>query len=279
MAYSLFEKTMADMSWTEIEAAIMEGAVVLLPSGVIEQQGPHICTGKDIYESHLICKLMLEELEAEGIRTLIAPPFYWGINQITGSFTGSFTARTETVQAMLYDIFDCLGRWGIHQAFLVDVHGDHKHGMALYEAIKEARIRLQMDVKSVISHWIAEDLRIQEDDEHFLIFQVPLEEPRPTPFPDIHAGENGTASMRKHFPGLVDEALAQKLPPARLTFEHLKEWQRGGQHAKELTPLGYFGAPADYKKVPSDPDFIECFARFAAVRIKEYAAKRGKKTP
>lgn len=52
--YSIFEDTMADMAWTEIESSIQKGAIVLLPSGVIEQQGPHLATGTDIYVSHLI---------------------------------------------------------------------------------------------------------------------------------------------------------------------------------------------------------------------------------
>lgn len=213
---------------------------------------------------------MQQELEESGIRTLIAPPFYWGINHTTGAFTGSFTSRKETVKALLFDILECLKRWGINHVFLVDIHGDHKHGVALYEGIKEARALLQIDVKSVISHWIAEDLRIPADDEHFLIFHVPLESNEPPQFLDIHAGEEGTARMLKHFPGLVNEGLSKTLPPTNLTFENLKEWQTGGETAKQITPLGYFGAPANYEQVPDNIDFIEGFAQFAIARIKEY---------
>ena len=37
MGYSIFDETIVDMAWPDIEKAAKEGAVVLLPIGVIEE--------------------------------------------------------------------------------------------------------------------------------------------------------------------------------------------------------------------------------------------------
>ena len=57
MGYSLFDETMVDMAWPEIEKAAQEGAIVLLPTGVIEEHGPHMGLAVDIYLAYILCKL------------------------------------------------------------------------------------------------------------------------------------------------------------------------------------------------------------------------------
>lgn len=37
MGYSIFDETMVDMAWPEVEKASREGAIVLFPTGVIEE--------------------------------------------------------------------------------------------------------------------------------------------------------------------------------------------------------------------------------------------------
>ena len=91
MCYSIFDETMVDLSWDKLDELIKEEAVVLLPTGVIEAHGPHMGLGVDTYGSYIKCKLVKELLESKGIKTLIAPPYYWGINNMTGDFPGSFT--------------------------------------------------------------------------------------------------------------------------------------------------------------------------------------------
>ena len=49
MNQNIFENTMAEMTWPEIEALAAEGALVLLPVGVIEEHGEHLPLGTDTY--------------------------------------------------------------------------------------------------------------------------------------------------------------------------------------------------------------------------------------
>src|SRR3989339_2117368 len=140
MGYSIFDETMVDMAWQEIEKAVEAGAIVLLPTGVIEEHGPHMGLGVDTYCSYLVCKLTRRKLEAKGIKTLITPPYYWGVNNATGSFPGSFTVRKETMKHLLWDILASLKRWGVTTVFNINWHGDREHNVAILEAVKEARI-------------------------------------------------------------------------------------------------------------------------------------------
>ncbi len=66
-----------------------DGAIKLLPIGVIEAHGPHMCLGVDTYLSYTLCRLIKHKLEEKGIKALIAPPFYRGICNIMNDNFGS----------------------------------------------------------------------------------------------------------------------------------------------------------------------------------------------
>ena len=57
MGYSIFDETMVDLAWPEVEQAAGDNTPVLLPSGVIEEHGPHLGLAVDIYCACLLCKL------------------------------------------------------------------------------------------------------------------------------------------------------------------------------------------------------------------------------
>ena len=50
--YSIFHETMADMTYPEIEAAAKRHAILLWPMGVIEEHGPQLPLGTDIYNAY-----------------------------------------------------------------------------------------------------------------------------------------------------------------------------------------------------------------------------------
>ena len=106
--YSIFHGTMADLPYPAVEAAAAAGAGVLVPSGVIEQHGPHLPLGTDAYAAYLLCRRLAEELAARGRQVLIAPPLFWGVNHVSASFAGTFRTRPETAAALHDDVLDSL---------------------------------------------------------------------------------------------------------------------------------------------------------------------------
>ncbi len=211
--YSIFHQTMVDMPWPAIKKAAEEGAIVLLPVAVIEEHGPHMGLGPDVYLTYLWSKLTRQALEARGIKTLIAPPYYWGINASTGSFPGSFSVRADTMKAVLYDIHASLRGWGFKYVFSLNLHGDPTHRGVLADGIQKAREGLGIGA-------------------YLAVIDAP-------PFPgaalldrgvtDVHAGAYETGQMAAEFPMEVNTELAKTL-----------------EASTGFLPWGYYGDPAKY---------------------------------
>jgi len=269
MGYSIFDETMVDMTWPEIEKAAEEGAIVLLPAGVIEEHGPHMGLGVDTYCSYLVCKLARRELEAKGMKTLIAPPYYWGINNTTGSFPGSFTVRKETMKAVLYDILASLKRWGLPYVFNINWHGDHNHNVAILEAIKEARFDTGIRAYCILTDFNAKRFGLTGKEGYVIIQKSPPPTGPPPKYLELHAESTETGIMSHYFPDQVDAELARTLKSTDLTFDDLMEWRQGWSDAKKVTPLGYFGDPASF-----DPEagkqLIEGYARDLANLVETF---------
>lgn len=271
MGYSIFDETMVDMKWPEIEKAAEEGAIALLPTGVIEEHGPHLGLGVDTYCSYLVCKETRRALEAKGIRTLIAPPYYWGINSATGAFPGSFTVRKETLKALLYDILASLRRWGITYVFNINWHGDHDHNISILEAVAKARDEMGIRAYCILREFDARRFGLTGREPHVIIQKDPPASGPPPKYLEIHAESTETGIMLHYFPDQVDVKTAKKLKSTDLTFGDLMVWRQGWSDARRVTPLGYFGDPAGFEKVnakslienhaASTADLIESFLK------------------
>ena len=261
--YSIFHETMVDMTWQEVERAAAEDAIILLPIAVIEEHGPHMSCGIDTYLGYLISKLVRRELESRGVKTLIAPPFYWGVNSATHVFPGTFATNPETVKALLHDIYASLKSWGFKKVFNFITHGDGGHWRAVIEGLIKDRQDLDMELYVVISEDEAKRTGLNES-VPFIVVQKsdPFEEPE---FMDIHAGAFETALVAAYFPELVDEKVARTLKPTRLKRADAGRWL---QDAKTVTPLGYFGDPAGFD-VEWGKKYLETHCKYAATAIEK----------
>ena len=246
MGYSIFDETMVDMAWTEIEAAAKKGAIVLLPTGIIEEHGPHMGLAVDTYAAYLVSVLAKHELESRGINTLIAPPQYWGVSPATWVFPGTFSIRPETMKAVIYDILASLKRWGLNRVFTINWHADIQHCRAILDALKDARRDMAIDARYLAGDFDIRRLRLTGDEEFILKYQSPPMAGISEKYVDIHAGSMETAVMIKYFPKHVKVALAKKLPRTKITLEDLKELGKSDAATRKLIPGGYFGNPAGY---------------------------------
>lgn len=244
-----FTQTMTDMNWTEIRALAKKDAVVLLPLGVIEEHGPQLSLGTDIYLVYSKCVLIRDFLIESGREAVIAPPFYWGINQATGSFPGCFTSRPETVKAMIYDILKSLKNFGFQNVFGVNHHGDRAHGRVLIDAFGEAAQEIGINARYVLEHRLREAYGLKGDEKHVTFLGPEVVETPDTGFFDIHAGAVETAQMLTFYPEQTDRELADTLSPLILEPEDVSRWMAGGEDTVRLTPDGYLGCPAKYGKV------------------------------
>jgi creatinine amidohydrolase len=239
--YSIFDGTMADMTFPEIEKAAKEKAIVIFPIGVIEEHGPALPLATDTYEGYVKAKLLKGELAKRGIQALIAPPFYWGINSATGSFAGSFTSREETVVNVLWDALASLKRWGFENVFFVNNHGDADHNLAVLTAIRKARLDTGIRAYYVLDNGLAKRLGLTGKEPHILAYKAAP--PAPSKYVEVHAGGGETGVMWYYFPEIVNLEIWKTLKSSETTLDGLMVWRRGWEDARKVTPQGFLGDP------------------------------------
>jgi creatinine amidohydrolase len=273
---NIFEETMAHMTYVQIEEAARKGAIVLFPTGVIEEHGPHLPLAVDVYGSYLQSRAIKEELEVKEIKALIAPPFYWGVNVATGSFGGSFTSREETVVSVLLDAMACLKRWGFDQIFFINHHMDGGHVKALDKTIRKARMEIGIGAFWVIDQFFAKRLGLKKDKPHLLIHKSLIASGPPPVNLNIHAEAYETSFMWHYLPDLVNFEVWKTLRPTNLTLKDLEVWSRGGSEARRVTPQGYFGDPMSANPERGRTE-IEAYGKVAAGIIEDFV--RGRYSP
>lgn len=248
MLDGIFQDTMANMKWTDIQDRVDKNALVLLPLGVIEEHGPHLCLATDIYIAHLQCIFLQKQLKEKGYEAVIAPPFYWGICQATGSFIGSFKARKETVKAVLFDLAASLAEFGFKNVFGINAHGDIEHSVAMIEAFREINEKLSIHACYTFSQNIMHHYGLTGDEPYICPVKPQTIQINTSKYPDVHGGDIETAVMNHFYPNLTDTERAMALPPVELGDDKIMSWLFGG-HTKELSAEGYLGAPVDYEGV------------------------------
>lgn len=251
-----FSNTMAHMNWEEIKEAGEKKIPVLFPLGVIEEHGPHLPLGSDILWSNFICKEVKQTLEQKGKETLIAPPYYYGVNHCTGAFPGSFSLKPETFEQVLFEIFCNLHDFGFAEVFCFNYHGDPVHIGSILNAIKKANSELNMKIKYVIEVMDIEMNGLKGDEDFLYVYapQYKMEwfeggDVSEEGLLDIHAGAFETGMLHYMYPELVDIDRAKSLDSYSLTYEKLDKWLEGNESTLSVVPLGYAGNPKGYEAV------------------------------
>ena len=262
MQHGLFEGTMAHMTGPQVASAAARGAYVLLPVGVIEAHGPHLPTGTDAMLATRICHLVRQYATREAV---VAPPCFWGINSILGSFPGSMDISPETARLLMTDIVRSLLSQGFADVLLVSHHGDMAHNQMILGLVRAAQAQGHPGVRWLYApaRWVMiERLGLCATDPAFVPWSPTpaLGRFRTTGVLGVHADEYETAGMVRYFPETVDYDRLRGLPPTRLDAADLAEWRTGGEAARRLTPDGYFGAPN-----PVDPDLWRYYDETARI--------------
>ena len=267
---SIFHETMVDMTWQEVERATKNGAIVLLPTAVIEEHGPHMSCGVDTYLGYQTCKLTRRALESRGIQTVIAPPIFWGRNRSTHVFPGTFTVREETLKALINDIVLSLKSWGFTEIFNINWHYDGAHLAALFKSIVHVRKTLDVNAYFVMADFDVKRFRFKGNEPFLLIHKTPPTKGEPQDYIDLHAGSEETGLMAAYFPNQIDLELTKKLEPTQVTMNEIGKWVT---NTKAVTPLGYLGDPASFDSEKSKK-FHEAYCGMIADAIEAHLKKK-----
>ncbi len=241
-SYSIFQDTIADMTFPEVAKAAADHAVVLWGLGVIEQHGPHLPLGTDVYMPSELLRRVRRLLAGRGIPSIIMPPFYWGVNQVSGSFPGTFVVRPEVMTELVVDLIKSLKKDSFATLFCISGHGDALHNHTISDAVARGADESGLHAYFVGAPSFFKRLGISSTQPHI----VPTlgEVDRTRPYFDVHAGEFETSSMWAVYPELVKDALLPGLRSTDFDIDDISEWRKGGEHARHKTPQGYLGDPA-----------------------------------
>ncbi len=255
----IFSDTIAEMTWMEVAQAARDDAVLLWAFGVIEQHGPHLPAGTDVYIPQAQLREVKRILARRGIQALIVPPYYWGVNVVSAAFPASYRVRPELMKEIMADLFDSFKTDGFKHVFCLSGHGDKLHNQTIYQGIKLGIERSGMDASFIADAALLMRLGISADDpcitlraagKAFFRTMARSADERESQddgqqkYIDVHAGQWETSMMMCSCAALVHEDARRALPSTDYGPQDLDEWRNGHERAREKTPLGYFGDPA-----------------------------------
>lgn len=197
-------KTMAEMTWVEVDEEIKKGAkTAILVVGANEQHGPH----NPMFLDTAICvehaKLAATKLKKEGIRVLIAPPIPYGMSHHHLPFPGSIALRASTLTDLIVDVCQSLIDSGIDRILLIVGHS----GLEQISCIANARLEVIERFGVAVGIFDRAALHFSSDEQNRILKDKP-------PWATAHAGEGETAEMMAIAPRLVDKSKLTKNIPA-----------------------------------------------------------------
>ena len=211
-----------DLTMPEFEAAREKSRTVILPVGSLEEHGPHLPLGTDLFHALELARRVAKETGA-----LVAPPVYFGICRSTREHPGTVSISGETLRALVKDLGREFGRQGFCSLVIISGHAGGTHMAALLEAgeaLLEELPQIRVAVVNILD----------------LLREVLGENPQlVTTKGDAHAGEVETALMLAARPHLVKgtaPAEWPKFPKYILVRDKRRYW-----------PGGVWGDPAPAK--------------------------------
>ena len=109
-----------ELNWQQIDKLDRDNTIFLLPTGAIEQHGPHLPVDTDIFNSNAL----VESVAASFKSNVIAlPPIWWGTSPHHKGYPGTISLRLETFHHLLTDIFSSLTAHGFYRFLVLNGHG------------------------------------------------------------------------------------------------------------------------------------------------------------
>lgn len=120
---------LADLTRDEFAQAMREGRWLLLPFGSVEQHGPHLPLGTDLFYAEHVCLAV-----AERVNGLVTPGFPYGVCRTMRNFAGTVSLSPETFGSLVREILAEYVRHGARKLVLLAGHAEDAQEVAMREA-------------------------------------------------------------------------------------------------------------------------------------------------
>lgn len=230
-----------ELAFTQIEALDRNRVVVLFTVSPLEEHGPHLPVGTDLFTAASISvKLARRIIDAKPDWTvLIGPALPIGASAFDRA--GTLRARARTVRNAARDYGAALARHGFRYILVMNGHGGPRHIVALEEAAAAVSRRYRVRMFSVSSVVLWKFMRGQYSNRlETILGRSFTPDEREALRGDTHAGMWETSLVLLRRPELVDPAYTG-LQPAKF---RLMDALRRNYPLQLGNRMGYIGTPS-----------------------------------
>src|SRR6266849_10031828 len=140
-----------DLTQPEIAAQLKKNPLVILPAGSVEQHGPHLPTGTDIFAANTIAHAVAERMDA-----LVLPATPFGVTPMHMPFEGTITLTPDTYMRVTTETCVSTARHGAKYLLILNWHEGNIASLAI--AAESLHRDHGMTVLTVQACYVAEEL-------------------------------------------------------------------------------------------------------------------------
>ena len=108
-----------DLTQPEIAAQLKKNPLIILPQGSVEQHGPHLPTGTDIFASNIIGHAVAERMDG-----LVLPGGPLGVTPLHMPFEGTITLTPDTYIRLVMETCASMAQHGAKYLLILNWHED-----------------------------------------------------------------------------------------------------------------------------------------------------------
>jgi creatinine amidohydrolase len=217
-----------ELAWPQIDALDRERTLFILPTGMLEEHGPHLPVGADtlgvMYEAHAASRRVSRALPDWNV--VMMPPVHYGhggANQLGDMpvHPGTYSVRQSTLRSLVADLGATIARNGFKWIFVLNGHGAPMQSIAINEACDFVSQTFQVTMLH-LSGLFKADAAIQARGQRIAARHFTVDELSSFGM-DVPAGVNETAGMLAVRPDLVHPTYRTLPSRAGRTLEELRE--------------------------------------------------------
>lgn len=212
-----------ELAQPQIAAQLKSNPLVILPAGSVEQHGPHLPTGTDIFAANVISHAVAERMNA-----LVLPSTPFGVTPMHMPYEGTITLTPDTYMRLVTETAVSTAKHGAKYLLILNWHEGNIPSLAI--AAEALHRQYGMTVLIVQACYVAEEMYGQSCNGL------------------THAGEIEALAVLAYQPNLVhldrisnssDHGHGHKMDKLRRT----RSYQPVLTDIRSIAPTGWFGSP------------------------------------
>lgn len=121
-----------ELSMSEVEKAVNERKIIIIPCGSIEEHGTHLPICTDSIQSEYIASEVAKKTDS-----LVAPSIRYGLCNSTRNFPGTISISFDSLRSIIKDILEEFIRNGFKKLLIITGHAGETHTTGIRLASKE----------------------------------------------------------------------------------------------------------------------------------------------